>query len=73
MSRNRFELLLRCWHFSDTLYQRVSGTDRLIRGGRVMTPPLGRLCLTVVVEFEPVLAEPRPRDPPSTHTGSALA
>ncbi|GBP90599.1 DNA ligase 4 [Eumeta japonica] len=30
MSRNRFELLLRCWYFEDMLYQGVSSTDRLI-------------------------------------------
>uniref|UniRef100_S4P9J6 PiggyBac transposable element-derived protein 4 n=2 Tax=Pararge aegeria TaxID=116150 RepID=S4P9J6_9NEOP len=31
MSRNRFELLLRCWHFEDAYYIGMTGTDRLIK------------------------------------------
>ncbi|XP_060810815.1 piggyBac transposable element-derived protein 4-like [Amyelois transitella] len=31
MSRNRFELLLRCWHFEDTIFLGPSHADRLIR------------------------------------------
>ncbi|CAG4991563.1 unnamed protein product [Parnassius apollo] len=31
MSRNRFEILLRCWHFEDAYFVGMSGADRLIK------------------------------------------
>ncbi|CAK1589326.1 unnamed protein product [Parnassius mnemosyne] len=31
MSRNRFEILIRCWHFEDTFYMGLSTTDRLVK------------------------------------------
>lgn len=31
MSRNSFEILLRCWHFEDTYYMGTANTDRLIK------------------------------------------
>ncbi|XP_039751370.1 piggyBac transposable element-derived protein 4-like [Pararge aegeria] len=35
MSRNRFELLLRCWHFEDSFFH-ASNTDRLIKIRRLV-------------------------------------
>lgn len=36
MSRNRFELLLRCWHFEDTFFAETSRTDKLIKIRRLV-------------------------------------
>nr|XP_034839973.1 piggyBac transposable element-derived protein 4-like [Maniola hyperantus] len=36
MSRNRFELLLRCWHFEDTYFYLSSNAGRLIRVKRLV-------------------------------------
>lgn len=36
MSRNRFELLLRCWHFEDTYYHNTPRNDKLIKVRRLV-------------------------------------
>ncbi|KAL0868284.1 hypothetical protein ABMA27_007814 [Loxostege sticticalis] len=37
MSRNRFEILLRCWHFEDAYFVGMSGADRLIKIRQFLT------------------------------------
>ncbi|GBP47688.1 hypothetical protein EVAR_28091_1 [Eumeta japonica] len=46
-----------------------SGSEEGVTKG--MTPELC-LCLTIVIKMEPVLTEPRMRDPPNSKVGSAL-